>query len=353
MNIHQIEGLSFDDVLLIPRFSAVLPDSTSVECTKELKLKLKIPIISAAMDTITGRKMAEKMAEIGGLGVIHKNMSIDEQCDIVLSIKEKNPEYVIACAVGVNDEERIKKLAEIGVDFLFINTAHGHTQNVINTVQHIKYYHKNVGIVAGNIATFEAAQKFAEIGVDGMTVGIGPGSICTTRIVTGCGVPQLTAISEVCRVKKSNNYFGFIIADGGIKTSGDIVKALAAGADYVMLGSMLSGTTECPGDIIEQSNKKYKSYRGMGSLEAMKDGSSDRYMRGEESSKHTPEGVAAVVEYKGDVEDIIKNIIGGVKQGLGYMGCPNLDTLRDDAKFMKISRAAVVESNVHSVLQIK
>ena len=360
------EGLTFDDVLLIPAESHVLPNEVNLHTELAPNLKLKIPLISAGMDTVTEGAMVIAMALQGGLGVIHKNMSINAQAGEVANVKnvivpsdvskaavDENNRLLVAAAIGVTSDtfERAEALLENGADAIVIDTAHGHSAGVLRKIKEIRDHFPNVTLIAGNIATGDAARALFDAGVDVVKVGIGPGSICTTRVVAGVGVPQITAIYDAATAARE--YHKPIIADGGMKYSGDIVKALAAGGNAVMLGSMLSGTTEAPGEIFESDGEKYKTYRGMGSVGAMAQahGSSDRYFQGgvNEANKLVPEGVEARVEYKGDVSDIIFQIIGGLRSGMGYVGASTISELIENAQFVKITNAGLRESHPHDV----
>lgn len=470
------EGYTFDDVLLVPARSEVLPNDVDLTVELAPNLKLNIPIISASMDTVTDAKMAIAMARQGGLGVIHKNMSIQEQAHEVQKVKrsengvildpfyltpdhlvqdaedlmsnyrisgvpivksqddltlvgiitnrdmrfisdyqqpikdymttdnlvtaavgtslreaeqilykhriEKLPivddqgklsglitikdiekviefpnaakddhgRLLVAAAVGVTSDtfERAAALIKEQVDALVIDTAHGHSAGVIRKIKEIRDTFPDVTIIAGNVATAQAARDLFEVGVDVVKVGIGPGSICTTRVVAGVGVPQLTAVYECATAAKE--YGKTIIADGGIKYSGDIVKAIAAGGHAVMLGSMLAGTDESPGEFEIYQGRRFKSYRGMGSLAAMEKGSSDRYFQSKnEANKLVPEGIEGRVAYKGSVADIIFQMIGGLRSGMGYTGSANLRALREEAQFIRMSGAGLIESHPHDV----
>lgn len=346
------KGYSFDDVLAVPRYSQVTTDTVSLANSEKLSLNLAVPIFSAAMDKVTEAAMANAIFNFGGLGIIHKNGKIENQLKIIDKLKESGNKN-IACAVGVNDDKnnRIDALVNAGANILLINTAHGHSYNVQRAISFIKTNHPHVILFAGNVATYDGAKFLFDLEVDGITVGIGSGSICTTRIVSGCGVPQVTAIMEARRAKiSSGKSKAIIIADGGIKNSGDAVKAFVAGADAIMLGSMLSGCDESPGETIEKDGKKYKEYRGMGSLAAMKDGSADRYGRGEGSAKTAPEGIEAHVECSGSLDKVLTEFVGGIKSGMGYLGCSNINELKD-CQFIEITPAGMAESKPHSVIQ--
>ncbi len=472
------EGLAFDDVLLLPGLSEVLPDEVDTATRLTRNLDLNIPIVSAAMDTVTEARTAISMARAGGLGFIHRNMSIEEQTTEVDRVKksesgmivdpvtidpdtlisevleimskyrisgvpvtegdtlagivtnrdlrfetnlskpvkevmtsenlitvqekctleeskkllhehriekllvvdtggklkglitikdiEKIKKYPNACkdsmgrlrtgaAIGVGPDfmERSESLLKAGADVLVIDTSHGHSRNVLKAVKKIKGEFADCELIAGNVATAEGARALVNAGVDAVKVGIGPGSICTTRIVAGVGVPQLTAVMN-CR-EVSDRTGVPLIADGGIKFSGDIAKALGAGAHSVMLGSLLAGTMESPGEIVIYQGRSYKAYRGMGSVEAMKKGSSDRYYQKEsvDSDDLVPEGIVGRIPYRGTVTENLVQMVGGVKAGMGYVGAGNILQLRKKAKFVKISAAGLRESHVHDVVITK
>ncbi len=468
------EALTYDDVLLVPSYSDVLPRETSTVSFLTKKIKLNIPLISAAMDTVTEADLAIGMALEGGLGFIHKNMTILQQAEQVRRVKrsqsgmildpvtlpinstvrdaekimrefkiggipivdgngkllgiitnrdlrfqkdmampieqimtkenlitapegitlekaevllqqykiEKLPivskkgkltglvtykdilkkknkpnacqdEYGrlrVGAAVGVTADvlERIEALKNSGVDIISIDTAHGHSKGVIEAAKRVKKKYPELELIVGNIATGDAAKALAKAGADTVKVGVGPGSICTTRIVAGIGLPQLSAVYESAKALKGSNVK--VIADGGVRFSGDIVKALAAGADTVMIGSLLAGTEEAPGEVIIYEGRKFKTYRGMGSLEAMDDGSKDRYFQDTEDDikKLVPEGISGRVPFKGSVAEVLYQLVGGLKAGMGYCGAKNLDKLKS-AKFVKITAAGVRESHPHDV----
>ncbi len=347
------EALTFDDVLLLPQFSKVLPAETDISLKLSKKIKLKSPFLSSAMDTVTESTMAIAMAKSGGIGVIHRNLSIATQSNEVLKVKKKN--LLVGAAIGTSaqDLDRAKKLLDCGVDLLVIDTAHGHSEKVLNILLRLKRINQKIPICVGNIATGEAAKKLFNSGADIIKVGIGPGSICTTRMVAGIGVPQITAIMEVYKVLKGKKIK--IISDGGIKFSGDIAKAIAAGADAIMMGSIFAGTDESPGKKFKMRNKFYKKYRGMGSIGAMSAGSSNRYFQKnyKDKSKYVPEGVDGRVEYKGSVSKIIYQLQGGLRSSMGYIGAKKLVDIKKNAKFIKITKAGFYESMVHSVEMIE
>jgi IMP dehydrogenase len=472
------EGLSFDDVLLVPDYSAILPDEVSVKTRLTRELELNIPIVSAAMDTVTEALTAISMARAGGLGFIHRNLSIEDQaievdrvkksesgmivdpvtihpdvpisevlnimakyrisgipvtegeklvgivtnrdlrfetqlekpardvmtsenlvtvtekCTLeeskillhkhriekllvvdsqgkltgLITIKdiEKIRKYPNACkdsygrlragaAVGVGSDmmTRVASLMNAGVDALVIDTSHGHSRNVIDAVKQIKHHFPAAQVVAGNVATEKGAKALIDAGADAVKIGIGPGSICTTRIVAGVGVPQLTAVQNCKEISKKTGVP--IIADGGIKFSGDIAKALGAGAHSVMLGSLFAGTQESPGEIVIYQGRSYKAYRGMGSVEAMKKGSSDRYYQKDtsETEELVPEGIVGRIPYRGTIRENIVQMVGGLKAGMGYLGATTIEDLHDKARFIKITAAGLKESHVHDVVITK
>ena len=346
------EALTFDDVLLSPRYSSVLPSETKIETTLSKTISLKVPFLSSAMDTVTESRMAIAISRLGGLGVIHRNLSIDAQNNEVKKVKKNNLKVAAAIGTGKEDIIRAKKLIDNGIDMLVIDTAHGHSEKVLKTLSKIKKLKSKITVCVGNIATGEAALKLYNEGADILKVGIGPGSICTTRIVAGIGVPQKSAKIEVKKRKKKKKIK--IISDGGIKFSGDVAKALAAGADAIMMGSIFAGTDESPGKKYKLKNKFYKSYRGMGSIGAMSAGSSNRYFQKnhKDKSKFVPEGVEGRVEYRGSIVKIIYQLKGGLRSSMGYIGAKNIMELQKKAKFLKITKAGFYESMVHSVEMI-
>lgn len=358
------ESYSFDDVLIEPGYSNIIPKEADVTTRLTKKITLKIPLISAAMDTVTEHEMAIKMALFGGVGAIHKNLSVDLQCKEVSKVKKHKVDILkdqkacvdddnnlrVVAAVGTGEDaiQRVEALMKVNVDAIAIDTSHGHSQNVIDTIKEIKKLYPQAEIIAGNIATKDAALALLYAGADTLKVGIGPGSICTTRIVSGIGVPQLSAILEVAQICKTKD--SFLIADGGIKFSGDLVKAIAAGADCVMLGSLLAGTDVTPGEIISIDNKKYKKYRGMGSVEAMKSGSADRYFQKGETNL-VPQGVEGYIEYKGVVNDVVTQLLGGLTSAMGYTGNKTIEQMKKNCRFIKITPAGMRESHIHSLDQ--
>ena len=406
-----MDGLTFDDVLLIPAYSEVLPRNVDLTTKFSRNITLNIPMVSAAMDTVTEAKLAIAIAREGGIGVIHKNMTIAEQAKQVQTVKRAEngmiydpvtitkgkrvadalammAEYKIGgipvvdeggylvgivtnrdlrfekdmnrsidevmtkenLVVGVtfNTFERVAALVDAGVDALVIDTAHGHSKGVVDVLKQIKAQYPHIDCVVGNIATGEAAKYLVEAGADAVKVGIGPGSICTTRVIAGVGVPQLSAIYDVAKALEGTGVP--LIADGGLRYSGDIVKAIAAGGSSVMMGSLLAGVEESPGDTIIFNGRKFKSYRGMGSLEAMQKGSKDRYFQDVEDDvkKLVPEGIAARVPFKGSLYEVIYQMVGGLRAGMGYCGAHNIEELHK-ARFTRITNAGVQESHPHDV----
>ena len=468
-------GLTFDDVLLVPSYSEVLPSDVDLLSKFSRNLTLKVPVVSAAMDTVTESKMAIAMAQEGGIGVIHKNLTVKQQAEKIRKVKrsesgmildpvtltkkskvkdalkcmkefsiggipivdksnslvgiltnrdlrfesdmnksvndvmtkdnlvtgnpgitlkqaekilqknkieklpiidEKNKlvglitfrdiqkitlkpssnkdefgRLRVAAAIGVGGEnlERCKMLYKAGVDAIVIDTAHAHTKSVLKIIKDVKKTFPDLDVVAGNVATAEAAKFLAKAGVDGVKVGIGPGSICTTRIIAGVGYPQLSAIYNVSNALKGTDIS--IIADGGVKHTGDITKAIAAGADCVMLGSLLAGTLESPGETIIYEGRKFKTYRGMGSVEAMEKGSKERYFQStiKDKNKLVPEGIVGRVPYKGSVVESMFQFVGGLKSGMGYCGSKNIKELKDNSKFVQITSAGLDESHPHNI----
>ena len=348
------EGLTYDDVLLIPAHSDVLPREVDITSKFTREISLRLPMVSSAMDTVTDARVAEAFARLGGIGVIHKNMPLDQQTAQVAQVKSKTDEaghaLLVAAAVGINPHslDSIEALIGVGADAVVLDTAHGHSQMVLDTIRKARKAFPKIQIVAGNIATAEAALALKDCGVDAVKVGIGPGSICTTRIIAGIGVPQLTAIMDTAEALEGSGIP--IIADGGIRYSGDITKALAAGASTIMAGSLFAGVEEAPGEAIILNGRKFKSYRGMGSLEAMQKGSKDRYFQDmeEDIKKLVPEGIVAQVPYKGTLAEVIYQLVGGLKAGMGYCGAHNIEELRS-AKFVKITAAGMAESHPHDV----
>lgn len=360
------EAITFDDVLLIPAHSQVLPHEVSLQTRLTPTITLNIPFVSAAMDTVTEAPLAIALARLGGLGFVHKNLSIAAQAKQVAQVKQAQAsevDYPQACvdaqgrlrvgaAVGASQDvlERVQALVDAGVDVVTVDSAHGHSQGVIDAVKCIREAFTELPLIGGNIVTAEAAHDLVEAGANTVKVGVGPGSICTTRVVAGVGMPQLSAINAVLQYCEHHNIP--LIADGGIKYSGDVVKALAAGADVVMIGSLLAGTEESPGEVFELHGQRFKTYVGMGSLAAMERGSKDRYFQ-QTATKLVPEGIEGRVAYKGPVADVVHQLCGGLRSGMGYCGTPTVDALKQDGRFVKITAAGLKESHPHDVTLTK
>ena len=348
------EALTFDDVTMAPKYSGVLPSEVDTSTKLSANLTLKIPLLSSAMDTVTESKMAIAIAKAGGIGVIHRNLNIKKQIEEIRKVKKQG--LLVGAAVGAGPLElkRAEAILKEQINLIVVDTAHGHSKKVAEIVKAIKKIKtKKTTLCAGNIATADAAKFLIKLGVDIVKVGIGPGSICTNRLVAGIGVPQLSAILAVKQGIKNNKTK--IISDGGIKYSGDIAKALSAGADAVMIGSLFAGSTETPGKLIKKNGKLFKSFRGMGSVGAMNKGSADRYFqkKQKDSSKYVPEGVEGFVKYKGDVKNIIYKLIGGLKSSMGYLGAKKVLYLKTKPNFVKITKAGFYESMVHNVDEVK
>ena len=348
------EALTFDDVTLVPKYSKILPSEVDTSIKLTSNLKLKIPLMSSAMDTVTEGKMAIAVAKAGGIGVIHRNLEIKKQIEEIRKVKKQKLFVGAAVGAGPKELKRAKEILDEGVNLIVVDTAHGHTKKVSEIIKYIKRIKdKKIALCAGNIATPEAAKFLLKLGVDIIKVGIGPGSICTTRLVAGIGVPQLSAILSVRKGIKNKNIK--IVADGGVKYSGDLAKAFAAGADAVMIGSLFAGTDEAPGKIIKINGKLFKSFRGMGSVGAMNKGSADRYFQKKQidRSKYVPEGVEGFSKYKGEVKNIIYKLIGGLRSSMGYLGSKQIKYLRNKPQFVKITKAGFYESMVHNVDIVK
>lgn len=361
-NILEKDALTFDDVLLVPQYSEITPDMADVSTKLTNTFKMNVPFLSAAMDTVSEHKLVTALALAGGLGVIHKNMSIADQAKEVEMVKnyefdnEKNKRVLIdkkgrlcvGAAIGVTADimDRVHALMDAGVDVFVLDSAHGDSKNIINAIKNLRLEYPSMELIAGNVATYEGALDLMKAGASAVKVGMGPGSICTTRIIAGIGVPQLQAVMDCARASKEMNVP--IIADGGIKYSGDVVKALAAGANTVMLGGLFATCEEAPGDIYESNGKKYRTYRGMGSIEAMAKGSTDRYFQ-TGHKKFVAEGVQGIVEVKTTVEELVFQLIGGLKAGMGYCGSKDIPTLQEKGTFIKITNNALLESHPHDI----
>ena len=355
MNMDPIkEALTFDDVTLAPKYSDILPSEVDTSIILSKFLKLKIPLLTSAMDTITESKMAIAIAKAGGIGIIHRNLNIKKQVQEIKKVKKQNLLVGAAVGAGSNELARAKAILKEGINMIVVDTAHGHTKKVSEMIKFIKKEkNSKTALCAGNIASAEAARYLDKLGVDIIKVGIGPGSICTTRLVAGIGVPQLTAILNVRNAIKKSKVK--IISDGGIKYSGDLAKAFAAGADAVMIGSLFAGTDETPGKLIKKNGKLFKSFRGMGSVGAMNKGSADRYFQSKQkdNSKYVPEGVEGLAKYKGKVSKVIFKLVGGLRSSMGYLGSKQIKYLRKKPNFIKITKAGFYESMVHNVDIVK
>lgn len=355
-------ALTFDDVLLVPQYSEITPDMADVSTKLTNTFKMNVPFLSAAMDTVSEHKLVTALALAGGLGMIHKNMSIADQAKEVEMVKnyefdnEKNKRALIdkkgrlcvGAAIGVTADmmNRVHALMDAGVDVFVLDSAHGDSKNIINAIKNLRLEYPSMELIAGNVATYEGALDLMKAGASAVKVGMGPGSICTTRIIAGIGVPQLQAVMDCARASKEMDVP--IIADGGIKYSGDVVKALAAGANTVMLGGLFATCEEAPGDIYESNGKKYRTYRGMGSIEAMAKGSTDRYFQ-TGHKKFVAEGVQGIVEVKTTVEELVFQLVGGLKAGMGYCGSKDIPTLQEKGTFIKITNNALLESHPHDI----
>ena len=353
-------GLTYDDVLLLPDASDVVPSEVNTQTRLTRNISLSIPIASSAMDTVTESEMAIAMSKAGGIGILHRNLSIEDQVKHVKLTKAATPDGLVGAAVGVGDDgyARAQALIEAGVDVVVVDTAHGHHRGVLDAVARIKKAYSHVDVIGGNVATRAGAQALINAGVDAVKVGVGPGSICTTRVVAGVGVPQVTAIMEAHKACFTADIP--LIADGGLQYSGDIAKAIVAGADTVMLGSLLAGCAESPADLIEINGKKYKGYRGMGSLGAMqsrgeqKSYSKDRYMQDDvlAEDKLVPEGIEGKVAYSGPVAQVLHQLVGGLRSGMGYAGAATIAELQSRGQLIQITAAGLHESHPHDILDV-
>lgn len=347
------EGLTFDDVLLIPQRSEIIPSQARVDASLG-PLRLEIPILSAAMDTVTDARLAAALARLGGLGILHRNWTVEEQADQAAQVAQQGLAVGGAVGVGPDGERRARALAEAGASCIVIDTAHGHSSRVLDTVKRLKDgLPPEVPVVAGNVVTAEATLDLISAGADAVKVGVGPGSVCTTRVVSGAGFPQLTAIMQCAEAAAEAGVA--VLADGGMKTSGDMVKALAAGAWLLMLGNPLAGVEEAPGETVEVEGRLYKRYRGMGSREAMeaRRGGEVRDRYGQEDvqnpAKLVPEGVAGLVPARGPLSDVVAELVGGIKSGMGYVGASDLSDLRRRTRFVRVTSAGRQESRPGSV----
>ena len=351
-------GLTYDDVLLLPDASDVVPSEVDTKTQLTRKISLDVPLVSSAMDTVTESEMAIAMAKAGGIGIIHRNLSVEEQVTHAKLVKGAG--LLVGAAVGVGDDgfARAQALIDAGIDVVVVDTAHGHHRAVLDAIERIKNKYSDQEVIGGNVATRAGAQALINAGADAVKVGVGPGSICTTRVVAGVGVPQVTAIMEAAKACKKSDVP--LIADGGLQYSGDIAKAIVSGADSVMLGSLLAGCDESPGELIEIDGRKYKSYRGMGSLGAMqsrgekKSYSKDRYMQDDvlAEDKLVPEGIEGKVAYRGSVATVVHQLVGGLRSGMGYAGAATIDDLKRNGRLVQITFAGLQESHPHDVLHV-
>ena len=346
MAVKLYEGYTFDDVLIRPGASSMEPSEASLKTTVA-GIALSLPLLSAAMDRVTESRMAIALGKLGALGVIHRNCSVEEQAKMVREVKKAGVPVAAAC--GPFAKERAYALDAAGCDVVVIDCAHGHNLNVVASAKKIKKALRHAKMIFGNIATKEAAIEACRF-ADAVKVGVGPGSICTTRVISGVGIPQLSAIMEVASVARKRNIP--VIADGGIRTSGDIAKALAAGASAVMCGNMFAGTDEAPGKIVTKGGKKFKEYRGMGSEAVIKSASgAERYFT--HGRKAVPEGVEAYVPYKGGVADTVASLVSGVQVGMGYVGARTIPEFQTKAQFIRITHASIAEGKPHSLSGMK
>ncbi len=367
-----MQGLTFDDVLLLPGYSGFRRDDISTETRLTRTISLKLPLVSSPMDTVTEAKLAIALATLGGIGIIHRNLTVKDQANQVREVKAAG--LLVGAAVGASSgvEERIKALHEAGADVILVDSAHGNAKNVIETIRMIKQNYPQQEVIGGSVATYDGAKAMIEAGADGIRVGMGPGAICTTRIISGMGVPQITAVMEAVRAAGEVGNDIPVIADGGIKYSGDMVKAFAAGASTVMMGSYFASCEEAPGDIQEltaeqvpsrfksivkkdQQTYKFKTYRGMGSISAMQKGTSIKsedefHGKSYKDKVLVAEGVEGLVPVKGSVKDVVDQALGGIKSGMFYVGCKTIEELRENARFIQITQASLVESHPHDIL---
>lgn len=361
-------GLTFDDVLIVPGYSELLPHEVDITTQLTQQLTIKIPLMSAAMDTVTEDKLAIALALIGGVGMIHRNQTAKEQAENVRHVKafvltDVQKDYAVmsadgkllvgaAVGVGAETEDRIANMLAEGLDVVEIDTAHGHTKGVIETIQRIKKLAPDLPVIAGNVVTSEGTKALIDAGADGVKVGVGAGSICTTRIVSGCGMPQMSAVYACAQAAKGTGIP--VIADGGIKYSGEIAKALVAGADSVMLGSLFAGLAESPGELVEMNGKQYKAYRGMGSMGAMQGYGKDRYGTGQsESKKLVPEGIEGMIAYRGTLADFVFQMVGGLRSAMGYAGAKTIEDLKTKTRLVQITHSGLIESHPHDVTMVK
>lgn len=349
--IIETKGVTFDDVLVLPNYSEVKREDIDVSSYLTAKIKLAIPFISAPMDTVTDAKMAIALGKEGGLGVIHRNLSIADQSEEVKKVKKENLLAAAAVGIGKDLEERTEALVKAAVDVIVVDSAHGFSKWVIEATKFISKKYKHLALISGNIATAAGAKVLIEAGAHTLRIGMGPGSICATRIVTGIGIPQITAILETVVIAKK--YGVPVISDGGLRSSGDIVKALAVGASTIMSGSLFAGCQESPGKIVTINGKKYKKYRGMGSVEAMKEGSAARYgqdYRRGQKMKLIAEGVTGLIPYKGTAKEVVTQLVGGLRSGMYYAGVKNIAELQEKTRLIRVTQASLAESHPHDII---
>lgn len=362
-----MEGLTFDDLLLIPNESTFKRSAVDLTADLHPKIKLRLPVVSSPMDTVTESEMAIAMAQAGGLGVIHRNLQVSTQKEMVQKVKkakvadaataslDPKKRYLVAAAIGAGADmqERVKALVEAEVDMIVVDSGHGHSTYIQDAVKYIKKNHKGVVVMAGNVATYGGAKSLIAAGADILRVGVGPGSICTTRVITGMGVPQVTALMQAALACKGTKVT--FVADGGIKLMGDMAKALATGATAVMLGSMLAGHDQSPGEKVDIKGKDYKKYRGMGSIGAMQKGGAERYGQDakEVAKKLVAEGVEGLVPYKGSVNDFLYQAAGSLRSAFYYLGSKNIPEFHKKATFIRITPAGMRESHPHSITVVE
>ncbi len=361
--IVSIEGLSFDDILLLPTYSAIKRKDVNLATKLHPRINLKLPVISAPMDTVTEEKMAVAMAQDGGLGVIHRNLTIEKQAVMVKKVKntkviDKNRAAVdssgrllVAAAIGAGSDltERTKMLIKANADIVVIDSGHGYSKPIIDAIKFIKQTFPKSIVMAGNVATYDGARALIKEKVDILRVGMGPGSICTTRVITGMGIPQVTAVSEALRATVNTRVT--VVADGGIKQVGDMAKALGIGAHAVMLGNLLARFEESSGKTVVINGKKYKEYRGMGSNSAMKKGSAERYgQQNQNGKKLIAEGIEGLLKFKGKTKDFLYQIEGSLHSSFYYLGAKNVEEFSEKARFIRISAAGFIESHPHSII---
>lgn len=345
-----MEGITFDDVLLLPGYTDFKRAEVDLTTKLHESIVLTLPVVSSPMDTVTEEAMARALAVAGGLGIIHRNLSVADQAQMVANVRKDNLLVGAAVGVGADFEDRVKALVNAGTTLLVVDSGHGNTKFVIDGVTHIKSVYPQMVVMAGNVATEDGAKRLIAAGADILRVGMGPGSICTTRIISGMGVPQITAVAEA--VKATHGTRVTVVADGGIRQIGDMAKAFGMGAHAVMLGSLLAGYDESPGEMVTVTNEKYKQYRGMGSVAAMQKGSAERYGQSKETEqkKLIAEGVEGLVKYKGKVGDYFDQVAGSLRSSFYYIGAKTMSEFQEKARFTRITAASLIESHPHSIV---